>query len=160
MMANKSTKAITPHDVARYGHIATLMRSEMAKRGWRMADLAERLGLERRATVPYPWMRGYGAPGPMLRPKLTKLLGVPESALTAREVGDQLPAVIEAGAGVLAPQARPQGARGGDPLLFRVLASGEAQIKLDLTLPLPQATPLLRMLLDAGIVFGGDGGEP
>ena len=31
-----------------------------------------------------------------------------------------------------------------------------ARLRLDATLPLAVAAPLLRMLLDAGIVFGGD----
>ena len=57
----------------------------------------------------------------------------------------------------LAPAApRPITTRVGDILSFAVTATGEARIKLDIVLPLANATPLLRMLLDAGVVFTGE----
>jgi hypothetical protein len=43
--------------------------------------------------------------------------------------------------------------RRADALSFVVTPTGEAHIKLDITLPLKEGSALLRMLLDAGVVF-------
>jgi hypothetical protein len=42
----------------------------------------------------------------------------------------------------------------GDVLGFSVGTDGMARLRLDVTLPLDQAAPLLRVLLDAGVVLG------
>jgi hypothetical protein len=41
----------------------------------------------------------------------------------------------------------------GDPLVFRVTSTGEAHIRLDVTLPMEEGSALLRMLLDMGNVI-------
>jgi hypothetical protein len=70
----------------------------------------------------------------------------------ARKPGDPAPAPSQAVAVIPATKLAP--ARVGDVLSFVVSGDGMARIKLDATLPLATATPLFRMLLDAGIVFG------
>ncbi len=48
------------------------------------------------------------------------------------------------------PASRPE-----PPVLsFAVAGAGTAQIRIEATMPLESAKPLLRMLLDAGCVFG------
>jgi hypothetical protein len=95
-----------------------------------------------------------------MRPILAKLFGVPAAALTAREDGAPVKTVNTGAVVLAAPQGRPQVARAGDVLSFSVSATGEARIRLDVALPLETAKPLLRMLLDAGIVFGSGEAEP
>lgn len=61
-----------------------------------------------------------------------------------------MPAVIEAPG---APAAVASQRRVVEVLAFTANNAGEARIRLDVTLPMAAATPLLRMLLDAGLVF-------
>jgi hypothetical protein len=142
----------TPHDIAQFGHIAALLRKALAQKEWNIPDLSRALGLPRDSATPYKWLNAMGAPAPKYRAKLAKLIGVPEGDLLRREPGSP---VTTASVPLLAgPIAKPGGAaRTVDPLLFRVTSDGMAQIKLDVTLPMAEATPLLRMLLDAGMVF-------
>jgi transcriptional regulator with XRE-family HTH domain len=121
--------------VAMYGHIAARLRAFLKERDWMPPDLSEALGQGRGSATVYKWLAATGAPAPRLRAKLAKATGIAETDLMPRKPG--VPAPAQAVALVTSPA--------------RI---GEARIKLDLTLPLATATPLLRMLLDAGIVFG------
>jgi transcriptional regulator with XRE-family HTH domain len=139
----------TPFQIARFGHIAVLLRTEMEKRKWNGGDLSQAIGLDRDSTRIYPWLKGTGAPGPNLRPKIAKVLGVEESELMGRNVSAKfdLPPRV-------APLAAIATTKTGDVLAFNVASDGMARIRLDVTLPVDEATPLLRMLLDAGFVLG------
>jgi hypothetical protein len=142
-------------DIARYGHVAAALRAAMKTHKWSMGDLSQALGMGRQSTVPYPWLKGSGAPGPDNRAKLAALLSIPEVDLMPR---DSAVRIAKAVGDAVVPHAptKPVAVRPVDALLFRVTADGEAQIKLDVTLPLATARPLLRMLLDAGVVFGNE----
>jgi transcriptional regulator with XRE-family HTH domain len=119
-------------------------------------DLSEALGLGRGSATVYKWLSGKGGPASELRAKLAKVTGIPEAELIARKPGDPAPAPSQAVALVTSPATKLAPARVGDVLSFVVSGDGMARIKLDATLPLATATPLFRMLLDAGIVFGGE----
>lgn len=54
---------------------------------------------------------------------------------------------------------RPANGGGGDVFSFRVAANGMARITLDVELELTRATPLFRMLMDAGLVLGPAAGD-
>ncbi len=146
----------TPEQIAMFGHIASRLRGFMAERKWKVADLNAALGRKRGDANAFSWVNGKGAPGDEMRATLAKLTGISEADLRMRPrpekniTGGHLPAV---------PLVRvaPARALGGDVLGFNVAADGTARLRLDVTLPLATATPLLRMLLDAGIVF--DKGE-
>lgn len=144
----------TPATIARYGHIVVFLREEMKKRDWGPADLTKALELGDKNTRIYPWLRGSGAPGPDLRAKLGALFQVPEETFMAREISGAVvrekPSAMIAKAMAL-PAPKPQ-----DVLTFNVTSDGQARLRLDATLPLAVAAPLLRMLLDAGLVFGQD----
>ena len=143
----------TREQVARFGHIAARLRAYLKMREMSVADLCEELGLDRDNSRPYPWIAGKGAPNDGIRAKLAKVTGIPEADLMRRGSGDPPPSQAVA----LAPAApRPITTRVGDILSFAVTATGEARIKLDIVLPLANATPLLRMLLDAGVVLTGE----
>jgi transcriptional regulator with XRE-family HTH domain len=157
-MMPRTTRQPTLESIARYGHIATLLRRALDDRGWTVGDLNIKLGIARNSTTVYPWLKGFGAPMPGNRVKLAKLLGVAEDALRARDTdtpeGRRLTGQPTALVVSPAPGRAVAGARhAGDVLAFTVGTDGYARIKLDVSLPLATATPLLRMLLDAGLVM-------
>jgi transcriptional regulator with XRE-family HTH domain len=141
---------VTPDQLARYGHIAAFLREEMAKREWTASHLTQALELAPTSTTVYTWLRGSGAPHPNMRARLAALFAVHESTFMAREIAGPVKATA---APVVTAPARPVRAT-QDVLSFSVDANGQARLRLEATLPLAVAAPLLRMLLDAGIVFG------
>lgn len=154
----------TPHQIARFGHVAAAIRAALAARGWSPADLHERLGMKRNVTLAYGWLTCRSAPGATMRPRLTKLLGLHDKDMRPRAVTSgalaALPGPSAPGAGEamtrlqrmpMAAGAPGHRAAGGEVLGFLVGADGLARIRLDVTLPLARAAPLLRLLLDAGV---------
>jgi hypothetical protein len=126
------------------------------------------LGNERGHTGIYQWLNGKGAPGPKFRPLVAKITGIPEADLKPRNVIRQRgPVTKPANVALPHPEAQPQlrallphatvapPQKASDVLTFNVQNDGMARIKLDVVLPFETATPLLRMLLDAGVVLGG-----
>ena len=145
----------TPEQIARYGHIASAIRAFLKVKGWNPPDLSEALGWGRHSTATYHWLNSKGAPGPDLRPALAKLIGVPDVQVAARSGQPRL--ALEAPDKLARPSVKLEAAsvkpRPGEALAFTVQADGQARIRLDVTLPLALATPLLRMIMDAGVVF-------
>lgn len=143
----------TPEEVAKHGHIAAAIRKWLADHDARYPDLARELGWKniRHLSQIYKWGGAKQAPGPMFRGKLAKVLGVEEDYLLPRKDGEtRLPPVPNI------PTAHPTYRKpdGGPVLQFAVAADGEARIRFDITLPIAQAMPLLRVLLDAGLLIG------
>lgn len=133
----------------RYMHVAALLRSIMDRNEWKVADVNIALGYERYASTIYPWLNGTSVPSDDKRKAVAKLFKVSESELMAKD-NVTLLHKPKSTALVVVPTPKPVIP---DPLTFVVSANGQARIKLDVTMPLETATPLLRMLLDAGIVF-------
>jgi transcriptional regulator with XRE-family HTH domain len=152
MPTGKASPA-TAIQIARYGHVAALLRAEMAKRDWGPAQFNEAMKLGRSNTTIYQWLNCQGAPGPKLAPKVAKLLGVPVANLRANLGGTEVAVSEPRRAVVLAPSL-PVGQRRAEVLSFVAMDDGNARIRLDATLPIAQAMPLLRMLLDAGMLIG------
>jgi len=155
--------APTPAQIASLGHVAALIRRELEKRQWGVADLHRAIGEDVKSTRAYAWINSRSRITDKFRPKVAKALGVKEEDLMPRELTQEvitapvsdakLRAIHAAGsmpARTLAPS--------GDVLAFNVNADGNARLRLDVTLPLTVAAPLLRMLLDAGIVMGAEQG--
>jgi transcriptional regulator with XRE-family HTH domain len=171
MMATKVAARITPEDVARNGHVVVFLRREMEARQWGVADLVKALGLPHGSTTIYPWLKGTGTPGPAMRLKLGEVFKVPAATFEPRDPGEHLPVHAPGTFGAVGkmmeqiqrPLTSPNAAHAvkvgapRDVLSFNVGANGIARIRLDIELPLVNATPLLRMLLDAGLVFSQDG---
>ena len=147
----------TPAQIAMYGHIAAMLRALPETHRSRHRRRQQSHRQERGYTGPYVWLNCKGGPGPANRVKLAKLLGCKPDDLAAKVRGKapDKPVVpvpdrwIDAGPARAAPAAT----RRADALSFVVTAPGEAHIKLDVTLPLAEGSALLRMLLDAGVVF-------
>ena len=151
-MPTGTPKTTTPREVAMFGHIAVALRKAMEAKGWSIGDLNQALGRDRAFAGTYAWVGGRGAPSPENAQKVSKLLGIPMTELTKRDA-DAAPKVtlIEPGRSLVTRVSPATTIR--DVLSFKVNTGGEARLQLDATLPVEKAMPLLRMLLDAGIVF-------
>jgi transcriptional regulator with XRE-family HTH domain len=146
-----------------HAHTAQLVRSYLLERKMSMHAFARALGVSGEAT-PYPWVTGRGSISKTNRPAVAKLLGVPEEALKpnlgakiahvelgpARQavalVRERVPAAATAASSV--PASPP--ATGGR-LTYEGHGDGTATIAVKARLPLDQAKPLFRLLLDSGI---------
>jgi transcriptional regulator with XRE-family HTH domain len=131
----------TPIQIARNGHIAALIRDYLKREGMSTAALGHKLGVSGSAVS--LWVHSKGAPREKFRPKLAKILGVgverlltpsPQTAISTRVL-------------TMKPQ------RQAEILGYSLDESGYARIRLDITLPQNLAAPLLRMILDAGIIL-------
>jgi hypothetical protein len=114
--------------------------------------------MERSNTTLYAHLACRAAPGPELRAKMAKTFGIPETELMKRDlVTSQSPVTVSE------PRQHIMKPMSPLPVLsFTVSADGTARIKLDAAMSLAAASPLLRILLDAGIVpstQGDDNGE-
>ena len=146
----------TPQQIAAYGHIAIALRDYLKRTGKDVGELNKAIGVPRGHTSVYHWLNGKGGPGPENRVKLAKLLGCKPDDLAAKVRGralDGVPALTAPSAPRTTSGAAWTAPRRADALSFVVTAQGEAHIKLDVTLPLPEGSALLRMILDAGVVF-------
>jgi transcriptional regulator with XRE-family HTH domain len=152
MATMPTAKPATRAEIALYGHIAARLRAFLTQREMSIPDLSEAIGLGRGSATAYKWLGAHGGPSPKMRAKLAKVTGIPETDLMPRKPGEPAPAPSQAVALIPATKLAP--VRVGDVLSFVVSGDGMARIKLDVVLPLATATPLFRMLLDAGIVFG------
>jgi hypothetical protein len=153
----RGSQKATPLQIARNGHIAILLRRQLDERQWSVPDLHERIGLKRSSATVYHWLACAGAPGPKYARKLAKLLGVPEAEFVPKKLGqEQLPAVLAAPGYPTVGPSKPavrSPPPSGDVLSFHVDSDGMARLRLDVRLPLATAAPLLRVLLDAGVVM-------
>jgi hypothetical protein len=160
-----------PPNPHRLGHIAAALREVMTRLGLTPAEVSQRLDLPKGSTAIYAWLAARSAPHPDMRLKLVKRLKLRMEDVTPREEAPMTPPVRAAGAAgrALAVVAhrrpgpgpgRPANGGGGDDVFsFRVAANGMARITLDVELELVRATPLFRMLMDAGLVLGPGTGD-
>jgi hypothetical protein len=151
-MPTGKPKTPTAAQIARYGRLAALLRQYADQHDLSPIQLAEALSLKgSRVNLIYKWLGSKGGPGKMFRPRVAKLLGVSPDALYAHEGAPgealMLPVVAQ---GVQRRAALP------DPLQFTVTAEGQGRIRLDLTLPIAKAAPLLRQILDASELMKED----
>jgi hypothetical protein len=162
-MATKAAAKVTPEDVARNGHVVVFLRREMEARQWGVVDLVKALGLPHGSTTVYPWLKGTGTPGTKMRARLGKVFEVAPETFSARDPDEHLPGPVgKMLVEIQRPLTSPNAAHAvkvnppRDVLSFNVDSAGNARIRFDVSMPLVKATPLLRMLLDAGIVFSQD----
>jgi transcriptional regulator with XRE-family HTH domain len=126
------------------GRLGNLIQTELTNRKWVVGDLAEALGLPRKSTTPYGWLAGRSAPPNTMRSKLAEVLGVPEKKLLQRKPNGKAPAHVTA---PIEPSPFPPVV-----LSFEVNTAGTATIKLEATLSVEDALPLLRTLIGAGVL--------
>jgi hypothetical protein len=150
-----------PSNPHRLGHIAAALREAMTRLDLTPVALTRKLDLPKSNTTVYGWLAARSAPHPEMREKLVNVLGLRPEDVTPREEAPMvLPVRAAAGRApaVVAHRrpgpVRPANGGGGDVFSFRVAANGMARITLDVELELTRATPLFRMLMDAGLVLG------
>jgi hypothetical protein len=114
----------------------------MDKRKWTVADMNRAMGLPRGHVGVYKWLASKGAPAETNARKLGKVFNIP---------WEQFLAGASAPRQALVPSPPP---RKAEVLSFNVADDGQARLRLDITLPVTEAMPLLRMILDAGKVLG------
>lgn len=130
----------------KYGHIAGTIRDALKQQGMTGNDLARKLGCAQ--TNPNAWMNAKCAPGANIRPRLAKILHIPEEDLMVRDrVISGIPP-----AHALTPYVSMSRGRPAEVFSFAVNNEGDAHIKLDAVLPVTQAMQVLRLLMDAGLV--------
>jgi transcriptional regulator with XRE-family HTH domain len=146
----------TPIQIAMFGHVAASLRAALAAKGWSPGDLNRALGKERTNVSIYNYLNAKGAPGPDARAKLARVLGIKEATLVRRPVDRAVP--VKATPIRLIEGPRAAAVVGAQRVLeFTVSNDGMAHLRLDVTLPSPRVLPLLRILLDAGLVIATDG---
>jgi len=144
---------ITPAKIAALGHVATLLKTEMERRQWTVAQFHKAIGEPPKSTRAYAWITCRSAMTDAIRKKVAKALDVKEADLMPRELTQvQLPAVVSEAKqrAILHAGATPGRtlAISGDVLAFNVMADGNARLRMDVTLPLEKGSKVLRLLLD------------
>lgn len=142
----------TPEQIARIGHAASAVRAALERLDLSPGDFNQRLGLPRKHTQIYNVLNCKVAIGPRYLAKYSKALGIPEHDLEPRELVQaepqaRVPRVIN---GTPLPRAH-------DVLGFSIDSDGNARLKLDLVASIETVTPVLRMLLDLGLVVSKGG---
>jgi hypothetical protein len=150
MAATKKTITATPEQIMKFGHIASALRKFLESKDWGPGDLNVAMGKDKSYSSAYQWINGKNAPTGETRTRLSKLTGIPEEQLTSRNKNDIIrqSAIVE-----YKPVRVSGGVQTANVLTFTVKQDATARIQLDIVLPLDAATPLLRMLLDAGLIF-------
>ena len=128
----------------RFPEFAALLRKFMTDNEINPPKLRNMFGYPKNSTTVYGWINGNNRPPIAERQKLTKMLGIdPHYFDTPRKSKEMV---------VYKPKVTTTDKR-TNVLTYVIHNDGTARIAFDLTLPHDQATPLLRMLLDASIVF-------
>jgi hypothetical protein len=163
-------------------HIAALVRSYIEREKITVQQLAVRLGRDKLWTGIYPWLGARSAPLGENREKLAKLMGVDEKVLLPKgglnrhflaqdaraAKGDGPPFVerleqqlIEVQPPAAMPRANPSVLpTGKDVLTYGVDSEGQATVRLAVRGPHNRMAAVFRMLLDAGLVPGGEEEQP
>jgi hypothetical protein len=158
-MSNVHRGSATPRDIAIYGHIAAAIRQAMAARDWKPADLNKAIKRPAGNSGAYHYLAGKAAPAPKARALISKALGIPEAQLMRRHVdGPQVEVEASPVLRIEGPHRTPQAGPTRPVLQFEVDGEGLARIRLDVSLPSTDAVPLLRLLLDAGMIMERRGG--
>ena len=150
-----------PLQIAMYGHIAVALRAALAAKDWTLAELNQAIGRDRAHAGVYQYLAAKSAPRPEIRIKIAEVLGLPEAVLMRRKPGEAAPKAAPMASALLAlpqrlaaPRPRPGPATTADaPVLqFTANADGTTRLTVDVTLAAERAVPLLRILLDAGMI--------
>jgi hypothetical protein len=157
----KHTKVpATANQVAMFGHVAATLREYMKVNNLTVRQFNIMLGSKENNTAPYMWLNAKAAPGPNLRPRVSQATGIPESDLLPRKAPSRRGKSLSLAPDHGTPMARltipfndPVPVKVSNVLSFIVDDTNMATITVNAKLPLDVATPLLRMLLDAGVIF-------
>jgi transcriptional regulator with XRE-family HTH domain len=153
--------------------MALLIQGAMKQRDLSVKDVAKAMGLEaRQIPAVYNWMAGKNGPGPEMRPKLAKVLGLTEAQLTSplksgshgrpREIalGPAQRAVALVQQAVPGPSAMSELKQLVEPVrdVFSITgrSDGQISVRLQATLDAQRGMALARFLMDFGLIVGSD----
>lgn len=140
----------TPLEIAKFGHIAARLRGLLDSGQWTIPQISAAAGLK----TPYAawqWVNARAAPSDDAASKLAKVIGCRARDLRPNAPGEVPPDTPR-------HESTPVTTAPVPVFSFAVLSDGSARVKLDTTLPLESAKPLIRMLFDAGdLLPGADG---
>jgi transcriptional regulator with XRE-family HTH domain len=150
-------------------HIALLVGGYVKREGISASELGRRVGIEKaKASVASGWALGQYAPSVLYRAKLASFLKVDEAELMPREAGKALTAARVAQdaqaraleAHLQAPSTTPAAViaprKAQDVLAYTVASDGQAELRVLARGPHARMSVVFRMLLDAGLVPGGE----
>jgi len=146
--------------------MALLIQGAMQQRNLSVKDVIKAMGLEaRQGPAVYNWVAGKNGPGPEMRPKLAKALGLTEEQLTSplksgshgrpREIalGPAQRAVVLAQTQPATPMIMP-----AEPVrdVFSIVgrSDGQISVRLQATLDAQRGMALARFLMDFGLIVG------
>lgn len=136
----------TPQQIILYGNVAATLREYIKANSLTPMKFNELVGMKPANPGIYNYLNSKAAPGVVMRARITKATGIPESALLPRGMAPSV--TVATVKPVAMPKPKPK-----DVLSFNVENNGMATLTLNAYLPVTEAMPLLRMLLDAGLVF-------
>lgn len=139
----------TPDQILKYGHIAALVREALEAKGLSPADFNHEAGFARDSTFIYQVRSGKQPPSPRMVEALHKVLGINRSDLRPRTT-TRMPKSIGRPPALINPET---GGKIHDILGFSIDNAGNGRLKLDLIASIDTVVPLLRMLLDMGLVI-------
>lgn len=143
-MPSGTPRPATPDEVAKFGHIAALMRKYMTDHSLKGPQFAEAMGIKDMKNLAqlYKWLGSKAAPGHMYRKRVAKVLGVEPDFLRPRKPGEvtHLPALTPV--------------KAGDVLQFNINSEGMVRLKFDATLPASKGIPLLKIVLATAELMG------
>lgn len=145
----------------KFKHLAPLIIGYMKREGITGQEMGRRLGAPNGSgAVISGWIRSLNAPSEQYRAKLAELLGVDESELKPRVEGKAREATARAlEAHLQAPAPPPQvllPRRQDNVLSYSAASDGQAEVKLLARGPHARMAVVFRLLLDAGLVPGGE----
>lgn len=143
----ETKREATPLEIAKFGHIAARLRPLVDSGQFTIPQLSSVAGLK----SPYgawAWVNARAAPSNEAAAKLAKLIGCRPRDLRRKEAHDVASEPVSRESTPVATVAKPV-------FQFAVLSDGTAHVKLDTTLPLESAKPLIRMLFDTGDLLPG-----
>lgn len=146
--------------------MALLIQGAMKQRNLSVKDVANAMGLEAgQVPVVYNWVAGKNGPGPEMRPKLARALGLTEEQLTSPlKIGSHgRPREIALGPAQRAVALVQQVAPGPSAMLAEPVrdvfsitgrSDGQINVRLQVTLDASRGMALGRFLMDFGLVMG------
>ena len=136
------TSTVTPQMAVKNGGVAARIRDAMSQRGLKVKDLNRALKLPAGSTTVYGWTSARALPNRKLHDKLSKVLGLPKTALTPQSDSRALM--------VIPPVDRVSSPK--EVMSFHLMEDGTSRLRMDRTFESKDGLSFLRMMIENGLV--------
>lgn len=133
----------TPEQIARFGHIAIALRGYMDRSGKTPKEINIALGREVHNPGIYLWCKGKQAPPSHIVEQLSRLTGISEIDLTPKQLNGT-------GKSLIVIEKKQREVKSVRPVMT-IGEDGQANIALNVTLPIDQASDLLKLIVEWGL---------